>query len=125
MYGVLADLVVLLHFGFVIFALLGGLLVLRWRWIAWLHIPAAVWASGIEFGGWVCPLTWLENWLITLADGVPDQGDFVQRYIVPVLYPEGLTRGMQLALGFIVIIVNLCVYGIFLHRAGRNSGGRK
>jgi len=123
-YLLLADLVVLAHFAFVVFAVLGGLLVLRWQWIAWLHLPAAIWAAGIEFGGWICPLTWLEDWLVAMAGGVRDQAAFVERYIVPVLYPAGLTRGIQIAMGFAVIMINLGIYGVFLPRAWRKSHTR-
>lgn len=115
-YSLLADLVVVAHFAFVVFAVLGGVLVLRWRWIAWLHVPAAIWAAGIEFGGWICPLTWLEDWLVQQAGNVPDPNDFVERYIVPVLYPQGLTRELQILLGIVVIMINLLVYGVLLPR---------
>jgi hypothetical protein len=124
-YSLLADLVVLVHFAFVAFAVLGGLLVLRWQWLVWLHVPAAIWAAGIEFGGWICPLTWLEDWLVTMAGGLPAEATFVERYIVPVLYPEKLTRGIQVAMGFAVILVNLAIYGILFPRVGRKGRGRK
>lgn len=124
-YSLFADLVVLVHFAFVVFAVLGGLLVLRWQWLVWVHVPAAIWAAGIEFGGWICPLTWLEDWLVIMAGEVPSEATFVERYIAPVLYPETLTRGIQVAMGFAVIMVNLVIYGILLPRMYRKGGRGK
>ncbi len=119
MYGVLADAVLVLHFGFVLFVVLGGLLVLKWRRLAWLHVPAALWGAAIEFGGWICPLTPLENHLRELAGEAPYMGDFIARYLMPVLYPEGLTRRTQVVLGVAALLVNLGVYSIVLGRYRR------
>ena len=110
LYGVLADAVVVLHLGFVLFVVLGGLLVLRWRWVAWLHVPAAVWGALIEFAGWTCPLTPLEKWLRRQGGLGGYEGGFVEHYVLPVLYPSGLTRGVQVALGLFVLVVNAAVY---------------
>ena len=88
----LADLVVLIHFAFVVFVVAGGLLVWKWPRVAWLHVPCALWGAAVEFGGWVCPLTPLENTLRVRAGEAGYQGDFVARHVMPVLYPEGLTR---------------------------------
>ena len=112
----LADLVVLLHLAFVLFVVLGGLLVLRRRRIAWLHVPAFVWAAAIEFGGWVCPLTPLENRLREQSGAGGYAGGFVERYLIPVLYPEELTREIQIALGLAVLLINLSIYGFLLRR---------
>ncbi len=116
MYRTLADLVVIVHFGFVLFAVLGALLVLKWRWVAWVHIPAAVWAALIEFAGWICPLTPLENWLRVRSGAAGYRGGFVEHYILPILYPEGLTRGVQVVLGVLVLLINLAIYGWLLYR---------
>lgn len=116
MHRTLADLVVVVHFGFVLFAVLGALLVLRWRWVAWVHVPAAAWAALIEFAGWVCPLTPLENWLRVRGGGAGYRGGFVDHYILPILYPEGLTRGTQVTLGVLVLLLNLAIYGWLLYR---------
>jgi hypothetical protein len=106
----LADLVVILHFAFVLFVLFGGLLALRWPRVMYLHLPAALWGAFIELAGGICPLTPLENSLRRGA-GLPGyQGGFVEHYILPVLYPAGLTRDVQLVLGAIVIGVNLAIY---------------
>jgi Protein of Unknown function (DUF2784) len=106
----LADILVVLHLAFVIFVVLGGLLVLRAPCIAYLHLPAAAWGMVIEFTGWICPLTPLELWLREKAGGTGYQGGFIAHYILPVLYPSGLTRNVQLALGACVFVVNLSIY---------------
>jgi hypothetical protein len=115
MYGFLADAVVVLHFAFVLFVALGGLLILKWRWILWLHVPAVVWGVATEFVGWICPLTPLENHLRAQAGGGRYAGDFIGQYVTAVVYPEGLTRDAQLALGVAVLVLNLAVY-IFVTR---------
>jgi len=106
----LADLTVWLHVGFVVFAVAGGLLVLRWRRLLWIHIAAVLWAAGIEFLGWICPLTPLENWLRQKSGAAGYQSDFIANYLLPVLYPAGLTRKMQIILGFSVLLVNAVIY---------------
>jgi hypothetical protein len=121
-YRVLADLVVGAHVLFVVFVVAGGLLTLRWPWVAAVHLPAAVWGALIEFKGWVCPLTPLEKSLRAAAGQAGYQGGFIEHYLLPVLYPTGLTRGVQLVLGSLVVAVNLGVYGLVLwRRASRLS----
>ncbi|HEX9938418.1 MAG TPA: DUF2784 domain-containing protein [Longimicrobium sp.] len=109
-YRTLADVVVTFHFGFVLFVVLGGLLVLRWRKAAYVHLPCATWGALIEFGGWTCPLTPLEKHLRALGHQAGYAETFVEHYITRVMYPAGLTRGMQLAIGVFVIVVNVLVY---------------
>jgi hypothetical protein len=109
-----ADFVVLVHLGFILFVAAGGLLVLRWPRLAWAHVPAFVWAAMVELGGWICPLTPLEHRLRAAAGGAAYDGSFIDRYITPVVYPAGLTRGLQIVLGCTVIIVNLAIYVVFL-----------
>jgi hypothetical protein len=116
MYAVLADAVLVLHLAFVLFVVLGGLLVLRWRRTAWLHVPAAAWGVAIEFGGWICPLTPLENRLRERAGEAPYTGDFVARYLMPVIYPEGLTREVQIALGLGALLLNAGIYAFVVWR---------
>jgi hypothetical protein len=110
LYQWLADLIVLFHLAFVVFAVAGGLLVLRWRRLLWIHVPAMLWGAGIEFLGWICPLTPLENWLRQRSGAGEYYSDFIAHYVLPVLYPAGLTRNVQIILGFAVIIVNLLIY---------------
>lgn len=109
-YRILADLVVLVHIAFVIFAIAGGLLAMRWRWVVGLHLPAAAWAAMIEFAGWVCPLTPLENHFRALAgESTYDRG-FVAHYILPILYPGQLTRDIQIGFGLLVLVINAAIY---------------
>jgi len=109
-YHFFADLVVVLHLLFVFFVMLGGLLVLRWRAFAWLHVPAVFWAAMIEFSGWICPLTPLENHLRIKGGSSGYATGFVEHYIIPLLYPSQLTRELQIFLGMLVLIVNLVIY---------------
>lgn len=125
-YRVLADAVVLGHLAFVLFVALGGVLVLRRPKLAWAHVPAAVWGAAVELGGWICPLTYLENHLRLLGGGDAYRVGFVDRYILHILYPQGLTRGTQMVLGVLVLAVNGYVYARLAarRRAPRLSGAR-
>jgi hypothetical protein len=116
-----ADVVVLVHLAFILFVAVGGLLVLRRPRLAWVHVPAVVWGALIELAGWICPLTPLENRLRGAAGEAAFDGGFIDRYIMPIIYPAGLTRGMQLTLGTVVIVVNLVVYGLLVLRRKRLS----
>ncbi len=109
-YRLAADAVAVAHFGFVLFALLGGLLALRWRRVLWAHLPAALWGIAIEFGGWVCPLTPLENHFRHQAGEESYSGGFIAHHLLPALYPAGLTRGDQIALGVFALVVNVLIY---------------
>jgi hypothetical protein len=109
-YRWLADGVVALHFAFILFVVLGGLLTLRWRRAAWIHVPIAIWGALIEFVGFVCPLTPLENGLRQRGGEQGYEGGFIQHYIVPVVYPAELTRGTQVMLGTVVLLLNAVVY---------------
>lgn len=115
-YRTLADGVVTLHFGFVLFVVLGGVAVLRWRGAAYVHLPCAAWGALIEFGGWTCPLTPLEKHLRALGQEAGYAGSFVEHYITRLMYPAGLTRGMQLAIGIFVVAVNVGVYWLAFRR---------
>jgi uncharacterized membrane protein YhhN len=131
LYGLAADLVVVLHLAFVLFVVLGGLLALRWPRLAWIHLPVAAYGALIELVGWICPLTPLENWLRQAAGETGYQGGFVEHYLLPVLYPRAFTEGLQLTLGLLVILVNAAIYAAVLSRrrrrpppGGRSAGGR-
>jgi len=115
-YRALADVVLAAHLAFVLFVVLGGLLVLRWPLLAWLHIPAAIWGVIIEYSGWICPLTPLENSFRAQGGEAGYSGGFIQHYIQPLLYPSGLTRPTQIVLGSLLLILNLTAYGIVLSR---------
>ncbi len=127
-YRILADVVVVAHLSFVAFAAAGAWLVWRRPRLAWLHVPAVLWAVAVEWAGWICPLTPLENRLRTLAGGGAYKGDFVVRYLLPLLYPADLPRRVQLALGAAVLALNLCFYGLWLcrrlRRPARPEGSR-
>jgi hypothetical protein len=110
LYRLLADLVLVVHAAFVAFVMLGGVAVLRWPRMAWLHLPVALWGAGIEFLGGICPLTPLENRWRQLAGDQGYAGGFVEHYIVALLYPDGLTRSIQVALGLLVVVVNVAIY---------------
>lgn len=109
-YRLLADVVVLGHFLFVLFAVLGGFLALKWPGWAWIHIPAVFWAALIEFAGWICPLTPLENLLREKGGAAGYDSGFIEHYLLPVLYPDALTRSWQIVLGCIVLGINLAIY---------------
>ncbi len=114
-----ADIVVVIHLAFIVFVVCGGLLVLRWPRLAWVHLPAAVWGVAIEFGGWICPLTPLEN---TLRRAAGDEGyasSFIERSVVPVVYPAGLDREAQFILGGLVLAVNVALYAAVIVKRAR------
>jgi len=117
-YQFLADAVAVAHVLFIVFVVAGGLLVLRWPRVAWLHLPAAAWGVLIEIMGWVCPLTPLENRLRSLG-GTPYEGDFVARYLLPVIYPDNLTPAAQRILAAVVVATNLVIYAVVLGRRRR------
>jgi hypothetical protein len=110
LYRPLAGAVVLVHLAFVLFVAAGGLLVWRWRRLAWAHLPALAWGVWIELSGGICPLTPLENHLRRLGGLAAFGGGFIDHYILPVLYPEGLDRGIQAALAVSALALNAGVY---------------
>jgi hypothetical protein len=118
-----ADLVVLVHVVFVVFVVLGGLLVARWPRLAWVHVPAAVWGVFIEFRGWICPLTPLENYLRQRGGSSAYQGDFIEHYMLPLLYPANLTSRVQVWLGSLALMVNVALYWRIVRGASRIRRG--
>lgn len=115
-YAVGANIVVAAHFAFILFVVGGGLLVVRWRRLIWLHLPAAAWGTFIELSGGVCPLTPLENWLRGRAGGAGYEEGFIEHYLLPIIYPPGLTTGVQVAAGALVVAANVVVYGLVWSR---------
>lgn len=109
-----ADLLVIVHFSFIVFVVLGGLLALKWWKVSFIHIPSALWGALIEFRGWTCPLTPIEQYFREAAGSAGYAGGFINHYIMPIIYPTGLTREIQLSLGIAVLVINLCVYGLVL-----------
>jgi hypothetical protein len=118
-YGALADIVLIIHFTFIVFVLFGGLSLLYRGWLAWLHVPAMVWGALISFVGWICPLTPLENDLRHAAGEQGYPGSFIAHYLVPVIYPEDYDRGFAVLAGTVVIVVNVIIYGYILFRYWR------
>lgn len=112
----LADATLVLHLAFIVFAVAGGLLALRWRWVVALHLPALAWAALVEFNGWICPLTPLENrWRI--ASGAAGYGGgFIEHYLVPLIYPDALTPQLQWWLGGALLAVNAVAYALVARR---------
>ena len=116
LYRFLADAVVGLHLAFVAFVVLGGFLALRWRRLAWVHVPAALWGAIIEFMGWVCPLTPLENQLRRLAGESGYHGGFVEHYVIPLLYPADYNATLRVTLGAFVVVLNAGAYWLYFRR---------
>jgi len=122
LYSVAADFLVILHLAFIVFVLLGGLLQLKWRRLIYLHLPAVVWGILVELQGWLCPLTPLEQHVRRLAGETGYSGGFIQHYLLPLIYPAGLTRELQTLFALCVITVNLVIYTIIYvkYRRGRH-----
>jgi hypothetical protein len=122
LYRLAADAVVLFHFAFVTFVVLGGALVWRWPRLAWVHLPVALWGALVELTGVICPLTPLEKWLRVQAGLASYREGFIAHHITPLLYPAGLTRGIQLLLAVFVVTLNVAVYSRLLGRRRRDGG---
>ena len=122
-YRLLADAVVVVHLGFVLFALLGALLAFRWRKVIWLQLPALFWGAYVEFTGRICPLTPLENWLRRQGGEAGYSTSFVEQYLLPILYPANLTADTQLVLGTLLVLVNVALYGLLLRRGRQREAG--
>jgi hypothetical protein len=121
LYRLLANAVVAFHALFILFIVFGGFLTWRWRWVAIVHIPCAVWGVLIEYRGWVCPLTPLENSLRARAGQQGYSGGFIEHYLLPAVYPSSLTPRVQLALGTLVLVINLFAYSLLVRRLLRGS----
>jgi hypothetical protein len=124
-YRIGAEAVLSLHFAFIAFVLFGALLALRWRWIVALHLPAAAWGFFVEITGRICPLTYAENYLRERAGEVGYSQGFIEHYLLPVVYPAGLTPQIQYVLAGVVVLVNGLAYGFLLRRRALERGNRK
>ncbi len=120
LYRLAADGIVAVHFLFIVFVLAGGFLAWRWRWMPWIHIPAAGWGALIEFQHWICPLTPLENALRRQAGAAGYEGGFIEHYLIPVIYPAGLTSEMQIGMGIFVLAINALAYVGYVRRRRRS-----
>lgn len=120
----LADFVVACHLAFIVFAVCGGLLALRWRWVPLVHLPAVAWGVYIELSGRICPLTPLEDSLRREAGEAGYSSSFIDHYVIPVVYPDGLSAPSQMVLGALLVLANLVVYGVVAWRGSSHSRGR-
>lgn len=118
---VLADFIVTFHLAFIVFAVAGGLLVLRWRWLMFVHLPAVAWAVVVELMHWPCPLTRWENYFRNRYGDGGYEGGFIDHYLIPIIYPAGLTEGIQIAIGVGVFVINTVVYGFVFLRPPRRD----
>ncbi|MDX1455920.1 MAG: DUF2784 domain-containing protein [Gammaproteobacteria bacterium] len=124
LYHLLANTVLLLHALFIVFVVLGGLLVLRNPRIAWLHVPVAIYGVLVEWIGWICPLTPLENHFRSLAGEQGYSSGFIQHHLLPLIYPVNYTPRLQLVLGAIVLLTNIAIYGFIAWRIARARHAR-
>ena len=121
LYRLLADLVLIVHLLFIAFVVAGGFAAVRWPKLAWAHVPCFVWGALIEFAGWICPLTPLENDLRIASGQAGYAGGFIERYLLPVIYPGALTREIQIWLGVSVLALNVLAYACLVRRLRRRA----
>ena len=120
-YSFLADLLMLFHLVFILYVMAGALLIFKWPKTLWLHLPACFWGMTVEFTGWICPLTPWEIRLRRLAGDEDYNGSFIEQYLIPIIYPSGLNREMQMLLGVTVLIVNLSLYTLILLKSRKRK----
>ena len=116
MYDLAADLILIVHFVFILFVVFGALLFFVIKKIVFIHIPALIWGSYIELTHSICPLTYLENWFLDKANLTIYSEGFIQNYLVPIVYPADLTKDLQIYLGITLIVVNIIIYGFILNK---------
>jgi len=121
LYSLAANTLLVIHLLFIIFVVLGGCLVFKWRWLVFLHLPAATWGALVEFQGWLCPLTPWEQYLRQSAGEASYKSGFIEHYLAPLIYPANLNYDMQIVLGSFVIIINLVIYGFLILRSVRRN----
>ena len=114
MYEFFANFTLIIHFIFILFVIFGGLIFFISSKIIYVHIPALVWGIYIELTNSICPLTYLENWFLYQGGLKTYSDDFINKYLFPIIYPEGLTTDIQLYLGIVLILINIFVYGLII-----------
>jgi len=124
-YQIAADLIVLVHFAFILFVIGGGFIVLKWRWFIWLHLPAAAWGTLAITFRWICPLTPLENSLRRASGNSSYSGGFIRHYLEPIIYPTGFDPSVYMLMGIAVILINLAIYSIVFFSAGKDRSEKK
>lgn len=124
LYRIIADSLILIHFAFILFVVLGGVMILKYRWLVFAHVPAVVWAVLLEFRGWYCPLTDWENHYRRLAGQAAYSGGFIEHYLIPLIYPAQLTETIQILLGILVILINALTY-LYVIRSLRKRRERR
>ena len=120
MYEIAADLILIIHFTFVLFVVFGALLLFASVKIIFIHIPAVIWGSYIELTNSICPLTYLENWFLHKANLTTYSEGFIQNYLVPIVYPMNLTKDLQIYLGIALIVLNIIVYVLIINKLKKN-----
>ena len=120
MYEIAADLILIIHFTFVLFVVFGALLLFASIKIIFIHIPAVIWGSYIELTNSICPLTYLENWFLHKANLTTYSEGFIQNYLVPIVYPMNLTKDLQIYLGIVLIVLNIIVYVLIINKLKKN-----
>ena len=120
MYEIAADLILIIHFTFILFVVFGALLLFASIKIIFIHIPAVIWGSYIELTNSICPLTYLENWFLHKANLTTYSEGFIQNYLVPIVYPMNLTNDLQIYLGIALIVLNIIVYVLIINKLKKN-----
>ena len=116
MYEITADLLLIIHFTFLLFVVFGALLIFASIKIIFIHIPVVIWGSYIELTNSICPLTYLENWFLHKANLTTYSEGFIQNYLVPIVYPMNLTKDLQIYLGITLIVINMIIYGFIISK---------
>lgn len=121
-YNICANMILIVHFAFICFVLFGAFMILKWPWVIYLHFPAFIWGILIEAYGWICPLAPIEQWLRILAGESGFQTGFIEHYLLPIIYPSGLTRSIQIGFAVLVGLINVLIYAwLFFRRMKLNQ----
>ena len=120
MYEFFANLTLIAHLIFILFVVIGGLIFFIFPKIIYMHLPALSWGIYIELTNSVCPLTYLENWFLYKGEFTPYSNNFINNYLIPIIYPEGLTNEIQIYLGISLIVINILIYGLIYKNFKRN-----